>query len=298
VALAMRFGPQVVINYDGDSAGKNAALRAVPLCFEKAVPTRVVVLPQGLDPDAFISKNGRDAYLDQLKASVPGLKFLVDMTVKTGRLDVPEQKSRIVRSILAEIEKIPDALVRGDYLKQAGDYLSLDEAELRRLADNPALGPAREEKEFLLPAEKRLLQIILQNREVGAAALAAVGDEDLIGLKSEAAFRLLRERHRLGQDIVYASLSKALPPPLARLMSLAMMERLGPGTTEEAADCLLELRAHSLERRRGALRKEQERCQKCGDRDKSMKLTAELNDLINKIMALEKEKHEHTPQRP
>jgi DNA primase len=298
VALAMRFGPQVIINYDGDTAGKNAALRAVPLCFEKAVPSRVVVLPEGLDPDAFIGKFGREAYLNQLKASVPGLKFLVDMTVRTGRMDVPEQKSRIVRSILAEIEKIPDALVRGDYLKQAGDYLSLDEAELRRLVDKPAGEPAKEEKDFLLNAEKRLLQIVLQNREVAAEALARIRDEDLAGLKSEAAFRLLRERHRLGQDIVYASLSKELPPPLARLLSLAMMERLGPGTAEEAADCLHELRVHSLEGRRGALRKEAERCQKSGDRDRSMKLIAQLNDLIEKIMTLEREKHEQTLHRP
>jgi DNA primase len=298
VALAMRFGPQLIINYDGDTAGKNAALRAVPLCFEKAVPCRVVVLPEGLDPDAFVSRHGGEAYLKQIQNSVPGIKFLVDMTVRTGRMDVPEQKARIVRSILAEIDRIPDPLVRGDYLKQAGDCLSLDESELRRLVGHPAAEPLQEAKEFLLPAEKRLLQIILENRELAPEVVAAIRDEDLAGLKSEAAFRSIREVHRSGGEVVYASLSKALPPQLARLLSLAMMERLGPGTIEEAADCLHELRKFSLESRRGALRKEAERCQKSGDREKSLKLIAQINELIEKIMTLEREKHGHTLHRP
>jgi DNA primase len=287
-------GQTMTINYDGDAAGKNAALRAVPLCFEKAVPCRVVVLPQGEDPDAFVAKHGREAYLDQLKKSIPGIKFLVDMTVRAGRMDVPEQKARVVRSILAEIEKVPDPLVRGDYLKQAGDYLSLEESELRRLVEKPGGEPLREDKDFLMPAEKRLLQILFEDREIAARVLPAVREEDLAGLKSGPAFRLLLELHRSGQDIVYASLSKALTPQLARLLSLAMMERLGPGTLEEAADCLHELRVVSLESRRGALRREADRCQKTGDRERSRKLIVQLSELLDKMMSLEKESHEKT----
>jgi DNA primase len=298
VALAKRFAPQVIINYDGDPAGRNAALRAVPLCLEQAAPARVVLLPDGLDPDAYVRKYGRDAYLEQVEQSVPGLKFLVDTTIKTGRMDVPEQKSRIVRSVLAEIEKIPDALVRGDYLKQAGDWLGLDESDLRGLVENPAGAPRKEGKDFLLPAEKRLLQIVLQNPEVRAQVLAALKEEDLVGLKSQPAFRLLCEHHRSGREIAYASLAKALPPALASLINVALMERLGPGTVAEAADCLHELRVCSLETARTALRKEAERCQKTGDRVKSLKLIAQLNDLIGKMMSLEREDHDRMPDRP
>jgi DNA primase len=298
VALAMRFGPQVVINYDGDAAGRNAALRAVPLCLEKAVPCRVVLLPQGLDPDAYVRQYGRDSYLDQVKRSVPGLKFLVEMTAKTGRMDIPEQKARIVRSVLAEIEKIPDALARGEHLKQAGDWLGLDEADLRRLVEQPAPAPSGEGKDFLLPAEKRLLQIVLQNPEVRDGILSALKDEDLVNLKSQPAFRLLCEHHRSGREIAYASLAKALPPALASLINVALMERLGPGTAEEAADCLHEFRVCALEARRSALRKEAERSQKAGDRERSLQLIAQLNDLIGRMMSLEREQHDRMPERP
>ena len=81
-AMGQDKGQGIVINYDGDSAGRNAALRAVPLCLEKALPCRVVLLPQNLDPDAYVRKHGRDAYLDQVKQSVPGLKFLVGETCR------------------------------------------------------------------------------------------------------------------------------------------------------------------------------------------------------------------------
>jgi DNA primase len=297
---ALGAGPEqsVIINYDGDTAGKNAALRAVPLCFEKSVPCRVVLLPQGLDPDAFVNRHGREAYLEQVRNSVPGIKFLVDMTVRRGRMDVPEQKARIVRSILAEIDKVPDPLARGDYLKQAGDCLSLDESDLRRLVGHSPAERVQEAGDFLLPAEKRLLQIILENRDVAPEVVAAIRDEDLAGLKSEVAFQRIRDVHRSGGEIVYASLSKALPPELARLLSLAMMERLGPGTCEEAADCLRELRLVSLKSRRAALNKEAGRCQKTGDLKRSLKLIAEIKDLTGKMMTLESEKHGHTLHRP
>jgi len=51
VGLVQRFAPRIVVNYDGDAAGRTAALRAVPICFEKGVETRVLVLPDNLDPD-------------------------------------------------------------------------------------------------------------------------------------------------------------------------------------------------------------------------------------------------------
>ena len=100
------------------------------------------------------------------------------------------------------------------------------------------------------------------------------------------------------RDVLARQLAKALPPELASLINVALMEALGPGTIEEAADCLHELRVFSLQSRRTALRKEAERCQKSGDREKSLKLIAQLNDLIGMMMSLEREQHDRMPDRP
>lgn len=145
---------------------------------------------------------------------------------------------------------------------------------------------------ILLPAEKRLLQIVLQNPEIRDRVLAELREEDLACLKSQPAFRLLRDHHRTGREIAYASLAKALPPALASLINAALLERLIPGTEAEADDCLLKLRVFALETRYLALRKEAERCQKAGDRRRLLELVAEINDLIGRMVLIERERHD------
>jgi len=88
-----------------------------------------------------------------------------------------------------------------------------------------------------------------------------------------------------------------LPPALASLINVALLERLGPGTGAEADDCLRELRVFALETRRQALRREAERCQKAGDRRRSLELVAEINDLIGRMMSLERESHDRVSDR-
>ena len=82
VAQAARFAPRIIVNYDGDAAGQNACARAIPLCFEKGMNVDALILPEGLDPDAFLAKHGRDRYLGLMKKSVPGLNFLIDMPTR------------------------------------------------------------------------------------------------------------------------------------------------------------------------------------------------------------------------
>jgi DNA primase (bacterial type) len=54
VAQIIRYAPRVIINYDGDEAGIKAALRAVPICLEKGLQARVLILPEKLDPDNYL----------------------------------------------------------------------------------------------------------------------------------------------------------------------------------------------------------------------------------------------------
>ena len=282
-------GPEsarIIINYDGDSAGKNAAFRAVPLCFEKAVQTRVLVLPQNLDPDAFLRKYGPQAYLDLAAKSASGLKFLVDMNLLTGKMSVPEEKSRIVKSIVTELDKIPDSIVRSEYLRQTGEFLGVDESFLRQIVERRPAGQAKEEKAGLFPAEKRLLEILLQNPQVAGQILAQTEENEFSGLASEPALRFMRECFRARKKILLAELAKAIPPQLSRWISEAMLERLGQGTMEEAMENLVSLRRTQLEGLSRTLQKEIDRCQRNGEKEKMAALLAQRQALTRKIISM------------
>ena len=286
VALSRRFAPRIIINYDGDTAGQNAALRAVPICFENGVQTQVVVLPQSLDPDAFIRKYGRQPYLDLVNKSVSGLKFLVDMTLRTGRMNVPEEKSRIIKSIIVELDKIPEPIVRSEYLRQAGDYLGVDEAFLRQIIERRPAGQAKEERTGLFPAEKRLLEILLQNPQVAGQILIQTEEDEFSGLASEAALKFIRDCVRERRKIELAELGKAMPSQLSRWISEAMQERLGKGTIEEAMENLTSLRKTQLESLSRSLQKEIDRCQRNGEKQKLASLLTQKQALTKKIMSM------------
>ncbi|MGB7294310.1 MAG: DNA primase [Candidatus Aminicenantales bacterium] len=286
VALAMRFAPRIIINYDGDSAGKMAALRAVSLCFEKAVQAQVLVLPQNLDPDGFIRKSGPQPYFDLIKKSVSGLQFLIDMTTRTGRMNVPEEKSRIIRTIVTELDKIPDPIAKSEYLRQAGDRLGVEEALLRRITEKRAPEKTGEEKKLLYPAEKMLLQILLEDQKLAADLLRQVQKEDFRGLRSEGALVFILDCARQGKRVLLSELSSAVGPELWRQVSEMMQERSRPGTPEEVLDCLKTLRRTALEARLRALQKEVERCERNGEKEKLAGLLSQKQDLTRQILAM------------
>jgi DNA primase len=286
VALAKRFAPRIIINYDGDSAGMNAALRAVSLWFEKAVQAHVLVLPQSLDPDGYIRKFGYESYLDLTRKSPSGLQFLIDMTVRTGRMNVPEDKSRIIRTIVSELEKIPDAIVRSEYLRQTSNRLGVEESLLRQIIEKPALGKSGQERAFLFPAEKRLLQILLENQALASDVLKQVRAEDFSGLQSEAALGFILDCVQKGKRVHVSELSRTAGPELWRQVSEMMQERSGRGTPEEALDCLQALRKTALEARLRVLSKEIERCERNGEKAKLARLLSEKQALTKQILAM------------
>lgn len=287
VALAGRFAPRVTINYDGDEAGRNAAFRALPTCFEKGLQIKVLVLPQNLDPDEFIRQQGREPYLNLSKKAVPGLKFLVDSVVQSGRMDVPEEKARIVRTIVGVLEKIPDSLVRSEYLRLVSELLSVEESLLRQVIGKGANEPDREESESFLPAEKRLLQILLEDSRIASLLEAKMKPEDYKGLKSEPAFTFILENSRKGKAVVFPELSQAVGAQLARRLSQISLEQIGRATEEEALDCLFSLRKTSLESQFLALQKEIVRCERNGEKERLCRLLGQKQSLARQILSLE-----------
>ena len=286
VVLAKRFTPRIIINYDGDAAGQKAAFRAVPICFEAGVQTQVLILPQNLDPDGFIRKYGREPYLGLVGESVSGLRFLIDTTLRSGRMNVPEEKSRIIKSLLAELQKIPDSIVRSEYLRQTAEYLGVEESFLRQLIEaRPAKEPPSEPSLFL-PAEKRLLQILLENRELAAELMAEAQTDDFQGLRSERVFALIRECARKHERVLLPELAKAVGPELSRSIFELLQERRDRGNREEAIDCLQTLRKSVLEARFRALQREIDRCERNKEKEKLVALLAQRQALTKKIMSM------------
>jgi len=286
VGLASRFAPRIILNYDSDSAGKSAAMRAISLCLEKGAQVKVLTLPEGLDPDSFLKKYGPKQYLSLLEKSTPGFKSIIDSFLQEGRMDIPEEKAMIVKKVVKEIEKIPDSVIRSEYLKQASEFLSVDEEVMRIIIKAKPAEEAGEEKELFLPAEKRLLQILIENKPIVPCVLAAMKEDDFHGLKGESIFKVLLDCFKKKKEISFHELNQEIEPTLTGFLSKILIEKGDIPTKEEALDCLYTLRKISLQNQLKKLQAEIIRLERMGEREKLSSLLYQRQDITKQIISL------------
>jgi DNA primase len=286
VGQAMRFASRMIVNYDGDSAGRSAAARAVPLGFEKGLNVEVLVLPEDKDPDAFIKKNGRDKYLALQKKAVSGLKFLIDSLAKDVQMSVPEEKGRIVRAVVKEIEKVPDSTARSEYLRMASQELKVEEALLRSIIENKPAQKGLDDARSFCPGEKRLLQILMEDRSVAPYVFAECGEEVFQGLRSEPAFRYILDCFKNDRDWNIHELKEKVPPALMAPLARALYEKQPGSSVEEAQECLESLRKLHLQNRLKDLQRKIARLEKQGEKEELVELLYQRHDVTMQIMSM------------
>ena len=130
IRLIKRYTPNVTVLYDGDSAGIKAALRAVNLLFEEGLRVRVVLFPDGEDPDSYAQKHGSaqlQAYLKEHEENF--VKFKTRQLLEDVK-DDPIRKSEALKEIINTIALVPDLMERQEYVVQTASLLKMPEQVL------------------------------------------------------------------------------------------------------------------------------------------------------------------------
>ena len=192
-----RYTNDLVLAFDGDVAGQKAALKSLEPVLEAGLNSRVTSLPDGEDPDGFYQKHGGEALANSLKQSKDFFEFIIDRFLEGKDLRNPAVKAEGGRQILEQIIKLPDPIVRGSYCQMAANRLQLPEASLfdqlnkmhyeqrqKKRSDHQrqqARAPQNdfqdmdqmspppemmEAEEFVIPAEKSLLDLALNFESV------------------------------------------------------------------------------------------------------------------------------------
>ena len=139
VAILRRHTQNVVVNFDPDAAGANAAEKSIALLTEEGFNLKLVTLDGGLDPDRFIRERGVEAYT----RAVLGARRQSDYLIERARQMFPgagvEQKVRAMNYLLPHIRRIPEKLVRDQFAMDAAQKLGIDSAVLREELRQAAL---------------------------------------------------------------------------------------------------------------------------------------------------------------
>ena len=139
VAILKRHTSNVVVNFDPDAAGANAAEKSISLLTEEGFAIKIVTLDDGLDPDRYIRERGVEAYT----AAVRGARRQADYLIERARQMFPgasaEQKVKAMNYLLPHIRRMPEKLARDQFAADAAQKLGIDSAVLREELRQAAL---------------------------------------------------------------------------------------------------------------------------------------------------------------
>ncbi len=182
--LMKRFTPNITILYDGDSAGMKAALRGMNILLDEDLNVRLVLLPEGEDPDSFVQKHGTTPFREFVqKHATNVVLFQADLLNKETSND-PIRKAEAIREIVGTLAHVSDPIKRQLLLRECSTTMLVDEAiliaevnKLRRkafgkdakvsLPEQKMLSEAAEEQMHFsredFTAERDLMRILLES---------------------------------------------------------------------------------------------------------------------------------------
>ncbi|MEI8085143.1 MAG: DNA primase [Paludibacter sp.] len=130
IRLIHRFTENVTVIYDGDAAGIKASIRGIDLLLEEGLNIKVLLLPDGDDPDSFARKHNASDFIDYVdKQSSDFIRFKTNLLLTDAGND-PIKRAGLVNDIVRSISIIPNNIIRGEYVKECSTLLNVDEAML------------------------------------------------------------------------------------------------------------------------------------------------------------------------
>ena len=130
IKLIRRFTENVTVLFDGDAAGIKAAIRGIDLILKGGLNVRVVLFPDGEDPDSYSRKVGTTAFQNYLKeARQDFVSFKASLFAKEAAGD-PIRKAESIKEIVGSIALIPDPVKRSVYIQETSNLLKIAEAVL------------------------------------------------------------------------------------------------------------------------------------------------------------------------
>ena len=195
IRLIKRFTPNITVLFDGDAAGIKAALRGIDLVLEEGLNVKVLLLPDGEDPDSFAHKHNATEFYDFIKENESDFISFKTKLLLDGVKGDPVKKANLISDIVRTISVIPDTITRALYVKECSGIMHVDEKilhseinkilykkqEQRWKREQPApINPSGEALNIKLPTtnkyeqyEKEILRLLLNYTKKTLFTIAA-----------------------------------------------------------------------------------------------------------------------------
>ncbi len=264
-----RFASQVVLSFDADGAGQNAAVKSGDLLVAEGFQVGVALLPEGEDPDTYVRRAGGDAYRARVEEATPYLDFVLDRAVSRHDVKDPNGRMAFLNEMLAVAARIPEALARDQFADRLAHRAQVGEDTVRQEIRKAAVtrqehlpdSARRASMPGVTRAERELIVGVLNTPGEAMLAMDALEDADLEPLRTGRLLRL----------VLTTDVQDPAQMPARILAGLTEEERrwvtglrMSAGVVATPQECVRAIRVLRLERERGNVQREIDRLQDTG----------------------------------
>ncbi len=243
----LHYAPEICFCYDSDEAGQKATIRALSIVRDTGARVRVIVVPDGKDPDEFIRKHGADAFRALVEKALPLVEYRLRYVLSHTNYDTLDGKVKALHEMMPVLAGIREAAVRSEYERRLAQTLMLDEGIVR--SELRHYRPEAEEAQVRQPIRKVVAKPDTALRKAGRLVIRMAWQDAAViahletivpleGIRDSAQREILTflkaaaEEGRPVDDISAATLSDEAAAELSR----SLVEDLGGRDETEAYD--------------------------------------------------------------
>jgi DNA primase len=293
--LLRRFASRVVLSFDPDAAGQNAAAKSCDLLVAEGFDVSVAVLPTGQDPDSYVRQHGGAGYRQRLRGSQPYLEYLLDRAAAGRDLSSDTERVRFLTEMLPVAARIPDPAKRDLFADRLSHRAGVTDEVVRA-----GIRKAAVQRQPLAPttfpsvgrvtnAEKALIWSLVNQPDAALAALKGLDPVDFGPLTSGPVLDLAQ---KLNEDSGFSPsvLLQRLSTLEAQLVTMIASEPEPPALGLHS--CVREIQRSRFERERATLQRDISRLQSSGaaegpEMDALLTRKTKLNRVIQDLVSSE-----------
>jgi DNA primase len=287
VKMVSRHSQRIVVNFDPDAAGANAAERSINLLLEEGMQVRIMELDGGLDPDEYCKERGTDAYRQRLEQAKGYFYWLADRARARNDTRTTEGVVSVLKFLLPAVQRISDRLERMAVANDVAGYIGVDPGVVldtfRRAASDRQEKTITRPKEALRADERGLLHVLLSGMEGCEELLGQIDEVEAIrSLPTARVFQAISAVHAAGGVVGLNAVHARLEEADQHLMAEALLSEDADRHDASLAygrTCLDSLRQAGEQRRRSELKARVRQAEKAGNLTEALRLAEELQRL-------------------
>lgn len=261
--LLARYTKEIVLTLDADAAGQKAIKRASELLENTGLKTRVVVIPDGKDPDEFIKKNGPDRFRALLEGAVSDIEYKLLTAAKDINLESEDGRLRYLSAAAEIVAGSDDVMTRDIYIGRLSEKYGVSRTALnakveeirkkniriskkKEIADiirpkftRDDINPERRRSPKATAAEETLIAVLLKNPDFYKYAKEQLPPEKLITSLNRRIYEIILSSLESGGSLdISVFAEKLLPAEIGYLVSLQNSEKAGKNPEIVLKDCI------------------------------------------------------------